>query len=534
MTGTQARLPNIHIAIPIKQCRKAAFVLAAALTQFGPEDPITLTVTPDDETYPSQQHVAELTQLLSELEAELGPIPHIELAAAGELTAESIDISIRAGASPAGDARAVLELASFGRRFGSSISFDFGRRPRGGFGLTRAEVLAARRHRDLYRDRAPQTPIAVAVVLWSPNFWGTVETFVLAAEARPDVQIDVVLLTSDNGTFRERSELENHLFLRSHGVTPRDESWLRQNLDRLDVVVAPDPYDASRPPGLRAQDIAARGIRLIYIPYATSPMSDAASVPLMNLPLQNLAWLMYVPNSDELNIYRSVLDVDGSHLRYVGGLKNERVLTSQVCKRQAESIREKLSTSTIVLWTPHWSTHADGFSTFALYMQPMLEFFVAHPERGLIVRPHPRLLIDLERSGGERHTRDFRALCEEQPNIYLDESWDHVPAMQSADALVSDLSSLIAEYLPQDRPIAYLKRNPNGQLLGDTGWLDKVIEVTDTSALISFLQAPTRPAGAGQQSYEIGSGARAVAGMVEDFYAEMTGTRPTRMDQKSA
>jgi CDP-Glycerol:Poly(glycerophosphate) glycerophosphotransferase len=285
-------------------------------------------------------------------------------------------------------------------------------------------------------------------------------------------------------------------------------------------VASPEPYDESRPAGLRSRDFAAAGVRLVYLPYAQALSAEPENVHnLYDLPLHNLAWRIYVASDSQLHNYRLHCQSGNGHVRSLGSIKNERLISSQPAQQAANRLRRALGTRTVTLWNPHWSVYDAGWSTFATNLVPILRYFAMRPDRGLILRPHPRLLSEVQRLGGGEQVSWFRASCAELKNVQVDEDYDHVPAMLAADSLISDLSSVIPEYLCLGRPTGYLRRPGAQQLNDDRSWLGKVSEISTERALLNFLNRPSRPSRPAPAT-DVGAGGRIVEEMLVALRAE--------------
>ena len=97
-------------------------------------------------------------------------------------------------------------------------------------------------------------------------------------------------------------------------------------------------------------------------------------------------------------------------------------------------------------------------ATFGEYGERILKYFVDHPQYGLIVRPHPLFYGTVTQKGtvSEEAIRSFYEYCDAAPNVFLDLDGDLTDAFCKSDALISDISSILVEYLPMGRPIMYL------------------------------------------------------------------------------
>jgi CDP-glycerol glycerophosphotransferase (TagB/SpsB family) len=239
--------------------------------------------------------------------------------------------------------------------------------------------------------------------------------------------------------------------------------------------------------------------------------------------MHNIAWRIYVASERQLNNYATYCETGNEHVRCLGSIKNERFFTSKSGAQAAARIRSALGTTSTVLWNPHWSFGTGGWSTFVQNIAPIMRFFGEHRDRGLILRPHPNLLANLiaHSDRGTTLVADLRAMCRDLPNVYLDEDYDHLPAMLAADCLISDLSSIIPEYLGLNRPIGYLRLTGSDlEVNADSGWRDAAIDIDTEEALLAFLENPVTRAHQTNDRHDIGSGARIVTDLVVEFRAD--------------
>jgi hypothetical protein len=359
--------------------------------------------------------------------------------------------------------------------------------------------------------------------------WGAVETVVAAARERDDVDLDVVLLDERGPSYRQHPRAGFEKLLADRGVVVRDEAWLGAHQGRIDVVVTPDPYmnrnNTAR--GLSPRELADAGIRVVLCPYAQALGGTPHNLGLLHdLPFHSMAWRIFAPSPGAAANFATYCAAGGGHIRSLGSPKREHLLTDPAVSDAAAALRRKLGTATVTLWNPH--TYGDGeMATFVRFVKPMLDWFERHRGSGLVVRPHPRLFADFERTGHGDLVEQFRRLVGRLPHVLLDESIDAGPALLAADALISDLSSLIPEYAVLGRPIALLRETPHLQVNNDRACLDGAVMVDDAAGLRAFLQDVV-PAGArldGADRNDIGAGARIVEAILADFRTETAAVR---------
>ncbi|UDY23192.1 CDP-glycerol glycerophosphotransferase family protein [Nocardioides sp. Kera G14] len=369
-----------------------------------------------------------------------------------------------------------------------------------------------------------ERPVRVAFILTRVQLWGAFETLVQAARAHVDVEAEVVLVDSPSYfQSHERATIARLLGT----VRLRDEGWLREQIGMLDVLVFHDPYlgDWMEPGGL-GHELVSAGSRVVLSPYALALHgSPEIRRMLFDLPFHHAAWRIYAPSAGQAEMFRSLADDEPDEarqrIRFLGYAKQERLLSSRTAQQEAKRLRRRVGRRTITLWNPHFPD-ADGTFTFATFAPLLLERAVRWPQEGLIVRPHPRLMPELESTPkGAASAARFRELCRTLGNVVLDESPDPAPAMLAADALISDVSSLVAEYAVLNRP-TLLTVPPGGILINDPeGFTADLPRATGPTELTAFLDSVRPAATALPEASEVhGTGERIIDDLVEAVRAE--------------
>lgn len=371
----------------------------------------------------------------------------------------------------------------------------------------------------------PSRPVRIAFLLMRPQVWGAFETIVEAAVAHPDVHVELVLAEDPGSGYRPHAADELRELLAPTGLELRDNAWLVDHLDDFDVAFFHDAYveEWGKVAGLGAHVLLDHGVRIAVSPYALALHGhEDITRFLFNMPLHHSAWRIYAPSEGQVANYHRFSATGAEQVRFRGYVKQERLVTSAQVAREAARLREHLGTRTVTLWNPHFQGR-DDVLTFPIVAPVMVGWAAAHPDQGFIFRPHPRLFTDLQKIGGDdaEAVRQFRAACGRLPNVILDESPDGAPALRASDAMVSDLSSMIAEYRVLDRPVGLLVPAEGLEINDLEGILDGLPQLRDAADIERFLSgvAPAPPVAADGQP-ALGSGARIVADVVETFRAE--------------
>lgn len=203
-----------------------------------------------------------------------------------------------------------------------------------------------------------------------------------------------------------------------------------------------------------------KGIKLIYVPYATEFLRTGYLRWFMTLP--HLHADVIFASSPAAVLYYEKFRPDCSHKVHTYGFPESDILYNKGYEH--DSYYQKLKKFTAgrrtLLWTPHWSVDASPhISTFLRYGSLLHKLLVQDKDVVCIVRPHPALINMLPRM-----RRPVKlAVCsifeqlKQLNNVWIDESPFMVPAIAASDLLISDCSSLIQKYWVTGKPVAYTK-----------------------------------------------------------------------------
>ncbi len=440
-------------------------LLATALRVAQPKDVLFLGVGADELTPPIVDAVSEACARLS----AGAPLPTLNLLDAGEVAAAPDEAWIRPGQNPVTTADAVLSLLRAAAAGTSSVSTELLR--------ARDAAIAAR---DAAR-RPGQRPL-IAVVAQVQSTWGAAADIVTHLFARDDVDVEIVGVPSE----QESRTTDTAGFIRQLGHRARDVDWLKQQLDDacgpLSAVFFYDPWDGLRPEPAQAVAVAQAGVRIAYVPYGTNVGggSDGESYAY-DLPMHRLASRIYARSETQRQMFAEFCSSGADHVRVLGVPKFDRSMV------RASGVPAGTPS---VLWNPHFSVEPDGWSTFLAYAERFLTYAAEHDDLTLILRPHFRLLRDASVIGGnyERFVHSVLDTARALPNMQVDEEPDYMESFAASHAMVSDLSSLIPEYLATGKPVLYLHRPESRGVNRDAQYLFEGPLALDWPAVEDFLE----------------------------------------------
>jgi len=121
-----------------------------------------------------------------------------------------------------------------------------------------------------------------------------------------------------------------------------------------------------------------------------------------------------------------------------------------------------------ILWTPRWRTE-EGVCHFFEYYPFFFEFCKQHPDIRFIFRPHPLMFHNFQTTGefSVAQLVDLKKKFQTSPNMTIDLSPDYRESFRAADILVTDVSSLMWEFMSLNKPIVYTHRTHVFNEIGD-------------------------------------------------------------------
>lgn len=316
-------------------------------------------------------------------------------------------------------------------------------------------------------------PIRLALVCHSPALWGMFDSLYWEAEADPQFEIVVIAVRFPSDTSAHGPvPLEGmHEFLASRGVnvvrgrgSDEADEWLPPESLRAHYVMYQTPY-SHHPPGWSARELSLIA-RVAHIDYGTVLFREDVEAIVHPESFFRHVSLICVENDQAAEISAARFSKKAwfseDKIQKVGYPKLDYLVGSTRQELEADAMvwpRGLSSDVTRVLWTPRWTT-AEGASHFFDYANYFIDFAEAHHEVDLVFRPHPLTFQNFLDTGelSEDEARRLEFTYAEAPNLAIDKTGDYRGTFAGSNILVTDLSSLMLEYLATEKPIIYTHR----------------------------------------------------------------------------
>lgn len=323
--------------------------------------------------------------------------------------------------------------------------------------------------------------IKVDFFLQIPQGWTSLESVWKAFREDDRFEARIIQVPYINNRGKEfNDDIRNFLISRNLPFIP----WYFYDIDaeKPAIVFFQNPYDVNRPPGFHASEVC-RKTRAVYVPYGLEIGGGNTNYDRQfNLFLQNNAWLICSRSLRNKNMYKKYCRRGDENVIVTGHPKLDAIYNLDkfaVDEQMARIVAGKK----VFLWNPHFriDDFEEKWSTFNKFKDAMLDIFEKREDAFLIIRPHPILLENMKTASEEiipGITR-FKNRINNMANVYFDTMFDYRHSFALSDALLSDASSFLLEYLPTQKPIVYL-RNNEGPGLNDDGDIVNYYYVADT------------------------------------------------------
>jgi len=342
---------------------------------------------------------------------------------------------------------------------------------------------------------AQNKPINVLFVCHEPALWSMFESVYEAMENDSKFCPLVVALPYKHGTLPEGQYKDAGMFEYCEsrnikvvrGYNKGKDEWLQPATLDPDYVFFQTPYSFFPQCWLVRQ--VAMIAKVCYIPYATCLFRGEVEASL-----HPESFFQHTQFVFKESIFSRDLFI--KNLRSQGWLKEDNVilcghpkLDYLINNNQTNNgswKRGQQKDIKRIIWTPRWNT-SEGNCHFFDYKDFFVSYCKENKNVDFIFRPHPLCLQNFLNTG-ELSQKDLSMLeiqYDQSLNMILDKSAEYKDSFLTSDILVSDISSMLLEYLGTGKPIIYTHRinvfNELGIKLSEgLYWVNNVMELKKT------------------------------------------------------
>lgn len=328
--------------------------------------------------------------------------------------------------------------------------------------------------RRLKRKIKEHERIRVVFICHRPSVWGALKT-VYEAFCK-DTLFETMMVTipqrDDNqpdGYIDEGADEYFDQYNPIRGFDKGTKQYMNIKKLRPDIVFYQQPYDVMREKDYQSSQVK-KYAKIGYISYfSTFPGALNDDIVLNTCyPMDffgNISYFFSQNIGEDLHIKKllSQKKITSPHVYLTGypkydNLPKYKSVSSTVWRLPMDETKFK------ILWTPRWTTNENSCHFFA-FKEHWFEYCRREQYVDFVFRPHPQTWIEWEQTGEftkEQKNKYFESIAQTD-NMSIDESKEYLETFYSSDCLVSDVSSMVLQYLLTGKPIIYC-HNPNSQI----------------------------------------------------------------------
>ena len=320
----------------------------------------------------------------------------------------------------------------------------------------------------------------IGFIMQLPNNWAAIQSVYEAALKDPRTEPVVLLMPELEFAFYIKLKKiiweKNYAFgekefgkdcVRTYD--PETGTWVDPRSLDLDYVFFPRPYETYLPKPYRASQLR-KICRTCYVPYTSPLLGDYPLVYNMHF-IRNLHIVFcekqhaydYVTGRLRLTFRSGIQKVFNAGFPKFDLNWNMEGAESAVWPRPRQAGRLR------VLWTPRWTTDPRLCgSNFMNYKDDMIRWAEETPSMDLVFRPHPLGLENYVSSGlvTQEELDAYLKRYADGENTAVDRNAGYYDTFWSSDVLVTDMSSVLMDYMLTGRPIVFCP-TPIGKLMSD-------------------------------------------------------------------
>ena len=309
--------------------------------------------------------------------------------------------------------------------------------------------------------------INIVFVCHRPAVWGSLKTVYEAL--KKDELFNVKIVTIPNKKQLPKLGL-NHEVYQSEGAEDfwvGDDvisgyeydtgEWYDLRLLKPDYICFQQPYDIERT-GAYKSKVVSRYAKLFYVAYAFDFMGNGLLEETTPKDFSTNVSFFFTQNTVDDKLVKTILTKNNNFFtkniltgfpRY-DNLRNYKNIKQDIWNYKDNKDKFR------VIWTPRWTTN-EGNCNFFDYNYSLLEYCDLHKDTDFIFRPHPQAFLEWAATGefSDSQAKKYKEEFDKRENTKIDYNKSYISTFYSSNCLITDVSSIIADYFLTGNPIIY-------------------------------------------------------------------------------
>ena len=317
--------------------------------------------------------------------------------------------------------------------------------------------------------------------------WDSVASVYKEACKREDCEVDVVIqpvfrqTKLPDGTVRTEEMYED--YLTQAGIPARRYEDYNLEEEQPDITFISQPYESCTIPMFWPENIA-KYSKLVYLPYFTATtLNTKISSSLHSflcMDVEKFAWKIACQSDTMARYYKEIGSQRGKNVVVSGLPKWDEVFGATKENTECPTQwKDKLDGKKVFIWNTHFSMEACA-SNILEKGNAFLDLFEGRTDIALIWRPHPltELIIKMYIPGQYPKYASLKQRVEKSSNMVFDDNASYLPSFVYSDALITDFSSIMTQYLFADKPILMLIQGSSSDFQRQYRTVDGLCELT--------------------------------------------------------
>ena len=311
------------------------------------------------------------------------------------------------------------------------------------------------------RERPAGKPLKVAFISHQHSYWNCFSSIIRAMQAKPEKFDVAALMVPFVGHEQQviahiRHPLEE---LRAQGFPVRTPERYNIHQERPELAFFSTPYTVQREVKYFPNLLLAQGTLSALVPYCTEFMGTE---DFLNgyLDWYKFFWRTFASSSMSGKVYTSRGQAPKGNAPALGNPEYDVVLNARPESLQKYQMLKRLANGRkIVLWTPHYKTEA-GWATWSTLGERIAKLFLEYSDEIFIVaRPHQMLagfmLMWKPGSKPQNNLEEIAHILYSGSNCWLDIDPLAIESVYAADAVISDMSSILTKAMALNKSVLY-------------------------------------------------------------------------------
>ena len=304
--------------------------------------------------------------------------------------------------------------------------------------------------------QVPQIWISLESVYQAAINNPSIKTYLIAM---PDVKADPngsILEITDNGSYSFCEKITKEMI---PAYDFSQKHWFDLKSLHPDYVFIQRPYDIYLPPAYRSSSIC-RYSYVCYVPYGYLMEGGDVLDCSYHVNFFKYVSMIFAENDVAKNHLKQCLRRSykmNLHNIYTVGFPRFDLIHSY--GNSETSIWKSPQDCFRVIWTPRWTTNkAMGGTNFFKYKDLLPAYFKESPDdTEFIFRPHPLAFKHIRENHllTENEFFHYIQMYDDAPNMEIDQSQEYLSTFYASDVLISDMSSVIVDYIFTQKPIIF-------------------------------------------------------------------------------